>query len=207
MRRRVPLALLALLAGLLGAGPAASQGAPASCPGAAFVIPTTGTVGWSYRWPTGGGSLHTGVDLFGARGDPVYAAEGGPVLSADDRRVRVRHAALGVDTYYTHLERVHVRTGQRVARGQLIGEKGDKGADVVHLHFSVTRVPSGAADWTWLDEREIANTVDPSAYLGANVDYRRGATDHGRRTVAERCEAPAPRHRTFVPTGPRRGRA
>jgi murein DD-endopeptidase MepM/ murein hydrolase activator NlpD len=201
------IAVLAVLVGLLPAVRAASQGAAAACPGAAMVIPTDGKVGWSYRWPTGVLGLHTGVDVFGARGDPVYAVEGGPVLSADDRRVRIRHAALAVDSYYTHLDRVHVRSGQRVARGQLIGEKGDKGADgIVHLHFSLTRVPPGAADWLWLDEREIANTVDPSPYLGANVNYATGATDHGRRTIVERCAAPRLDKRSFIPIGPRRSR-
>jgi murein DD-endopeptidase MepM/ murein hydrolase activator NlpD len=205
VRRFLALAGLVVLCLLPGSG--AAQGAPASCPGAALVIPTGGTVGWSYRWPTGGGTLHTGVDLFGARGDPVYAAGAGPVLSADDRRVRIRHGALGIDSYYTHLDRVHVRTGQVVARGQLIGDKGDKGADgIVHLHFSLTRVPAGAASWLWLDERDIANTVDPSAYLGANLNYDTGATDHGRRTVAQRCGSSTLK-RTFIPTGPRRGRA
>ena len=205
MRLRLAV-LVVLLVGLLQSGAAASQGTAAACPGAAMVIPTTGTVGWSYRWPTGSLGLHTGIDVFGARGDPVYAAEAGSVLSSDDRRVRIRHAALGVDSYYTHLDRVHVRSGQRVARGQLIGEKGDKGADgLVHLHFSLTRVPAGAADWLWLDEREIGNTVDPSPYLGANLNYATGATDHGRRSVLERCGG-ASLKRSFIPTGPRRGR-
>lgn len=203
VRRIVALAALAALATLSEPDPGAAQGTPFACPGAAFVVPTSGVVGWSYRWPTGGGTLHTGVDVFGARGDAIYAAEAGPVLSADDRRVRIRHAALGVDTYYTHLERVYVRTGDRVARGQLIGEKGDKGADLVQLHFSVTRVPSGAADWLWLDEREIANTLDPSPYLGANVDYDAGATDHGRRTIAERCGKSTGLRRTYLPLDPR----
>jgi murein DD-endopeptidase MepM/ murein hydrolase activator NlpD len=143
--------------------------------------------------------------MFGARGDPIYAAAAGPVLAVDDRRVRIRHAGLGVDTYYTHLDRVHVRVGQQVARGQLIGAKGDRGADLVHLHFSVTRVPPGAADWLWLDERYIENTVDPSSYLRANVNYQTGATDHGRRTVQARCEILVVQ-RTFLPVEPRRAR-
>lgn len=202
MRRLAALALLALVSTV---GAVSAQGTPTACPGASFVAPTTGTVGWSYRWPTGGGALHTGIDLFGARGDPIYAAAAGPVLAVDDRRVRIRHAALGVDTYYTHLERVHVRAGQSVARGQLIGEKGDRGADVVLLHFSVTRVPSGAASWTWLDERYIENTVDPSPFLRANVNYVTGATDHGRRTVMDRCVTVMTR-RTFLPLEPGRAR-
>ena len=85
---------------------------------------------------------HHGVDLAGAPGDPVRAANDGRVLLARDcyasgKSVVVHHGA-GVFSVYFHLSRMEVRPGDAVRRGQLVGRVGRTGrATGPHLHFGV----------------------------------------------------------------------
>ncbi|MCW5734452.1 MAG: M23 family metallopeptidase [Enhydrobacter sp.] len=88
--------------------------------------------------------MHEGVDFAVPQGTPVYAASEGVVTGA--RRnggygnwVRVDHGD-GVETAYGHLLRFapNIKTGARVARGQLIGLSGNTGRSTgPHLHFEV----------------------------------------------------------------------
>jgi murein DD-endopeptidase MepM/ murein hydrolase activator NlpD len=80
--------------------------------------------------------------------DPVYAAGNGIVTLARDFRrawgnvVVVRHAFMEegqvkyADSLYAHLDRILVREGQQVARGQQVGMIGNcHGLYPAHLHF------------------------------------------------------------------------
>ena len=82
--------------------------------------------------------------------DPVYAAGNGIVTIARDflrawgNVVVVRHAFMEegqikyADSLYAHLDRILVREGQQVARGQQIGTIGNAhGLYPPHLHFEV----------------------------------------------------------------------
>lgn len=99
---------------------------------------------------------HLGEDWVGQGGsgtdfrDPVYAIGTGVVMLARDFRrswgnvIVVRHAFMEegqvkyADSLYGHLDRVLVREGQRVARGQQIGTIGNAhGLYAPHLHFEV----------------------------------------------------------------------
>jgi murein DD-endopeptidase MepM/ murein hydrolase activator NlpD len=99
---------------------------------------------------------HLGEDWVGQRGsgtdfrDPVYVIGNGVVTLARDFRrswgnvIVVRHAFLEegqvkyADSLYGHLDRILVREGQRVARGQQIGTIGNAhGLYAPHLHFEV----------------------------------------------------------------------
>jgi len=83
---------------------------------------------------------HTGVDYSADPGTPVVAANAGRVALVAEYffpgRLIVLDHGLGLFTLYFHLERVDVRDGERVERGQPIGAVGASGrATGPHLHF------------------------------------------------------------------------
>jgi murein DD-endopeptidase MepM/ murein hydrolase activator NlpD len=86
------------------------------------------------------GSKHQGVDVAGARGAPVRAANRGVVALVGDFyyggiSVYVCHGA-GLVTAYHHLSRAAVTVGDTVERGQLIGRVGATGRVTgPHLHW------------------------------------------------------------------------
>jgi len=95
------------------------------------------------RDPKGGGRrLHAGVDFAAPRGTPIYATADGVVSSAETeggygRTVRIRHD-FGFETVYAHQSRLRVTAGQRVSRGDHIGDMGSTGRSTgVHLHYEV----------------------------------------------------------------------
>ncbi len=85
---------------------------------------------------------HSGLDLAGATGTPVLSAADGVVTEADDffysgKTIFVDHGQ-GVITMYGHLSKLHVKVGDKVTRGQHIGDVGATGRVTgPHLHFSV----------------------------------------------------------------------
>lgn len=91
--------------------------------------------------------FHTGMDMAAVRGTPVGAAKDGVVAEAGyfggyGNTVVIVHDKK-FKTRYAHLATVHVKKGQWVATGELIGKVGDtgnvrkKGKDASHLHFEV----------------------------------------------------------------------
>ncbi len=98
------------------------------------------TSGYGMRW----GRLHAGTDFAGAHGTPIYATAEGVVVEAGwqggyGRMVTIRHE-FGIETRYAHLSRIRVREGQRVSKGQRIGDMGNTGRSTgTHLHYE-TRV-------------------------------------------------------------------
>ena len=87
-------------------------------------------------------SQHYGLDLAGREGAPVTASNGGEVVLVRDCwasgiTVVVWHGA-GLSTTYLHLSRALVREGERVERGQPVGEVGATGrSSGPHLHWGV----------------------------------------------------------------------
>jgi murein DD-endopeptidase MepM/ murein hydrolase activator NlpD len=85
---------------------------------------------------------HAGLDVAVARGTPVKASARGQVLAVDDyffngRTIFVDHGN-GLITMYCHLERIDVKAGETVRKGQRIGLSGKTGrATGPHLHWSV----------------------------------------------------------------------
>lgn len=86
--------------------------------------------------------FHRGIDLATNRGTPVIAPADGYVVSAGQNGgyglfIAINHV-YGFETYYGHLNKIYVRKGQFVKRGDKIGEVGSTGlATSSHLHYEV----------------------------------------------------------------------
>lgn len=96
--------------------------------------------------PRAGGRMHEGVDIFAARGTPVFSATRGYVLRVGENALGGTYVLAigpgGVRYYYAHLERVAsgIRAGAAVTTDTVIGYVGNSGnAETTspHLHFGV----------------------------------------------------------------------
>jgi murein DD-endopeptidase MepM/ murein hydrolase activator NlpD len=91
---------------------------------------------------TGGRRMHKGVDFAAPNGTPLYATADGVVTHAGwssgyGRLVKIQHE-FGIETRYAHQSKIRVKVGQRVSRGQRIGDMGASGRVTgVHLHYEV----------------------------------------------------------------------
>jgi murein DD-endopeptidase MepM/ murein hydrolase activator NlpD len=119
---------------------------------AAFKLPFAMPVKDRFRWTSGfgyrrdpkgaGTRMHEGTDMAGSYGTPIYATADGVVTHAGwdsgyGRQVTIRHD-FGVETLYAHLSQVSVDVGQRVSRGERIGDMGNSGRSTgTHLHYEV----------------------------------------------------------------------
>jgi murein DD-endopeptidase MepM/ murein hydrolase activator NlpD len=87
-------------------------------------------------------SPHKGMDIAAPEGTPIRLPAAGTVLHVGDfffsgNVVYVDHG-LGVVTLYAHLSEIHVRAGQRLEKGEVIGSVGMTGRVTgPHLHWSV----------------------------------------------------------------------
>jgi murein DD-endopeptidase MepM/ murein hydrolase activator NlpD len=91
---------------------------------------------------TGRSDYHSGLDIAGERGQPVYATAAGTVRAAGyegayGNLVEIDHG-FGLETRYGHLQRFLVRPGAKVERGDTIGLIGGTGRTTgYHLHYEV----------------------------------------------------------------------
>jgi murein DD-endopeptidase MepM/ murein hydrolase activator NlpD len=95
------------------------------------------------RDPKGAGTrMHKGTDFAASLGTPIYATAEGVVTEAGwhsgfGRMVKIRHS-FGYETVYAHMSKLRVKEGQRVSRGDRIGDMGSTGRSTgVHLHYEV----------------------------------------------------------------------
>ncbi len=115
-----------------------------------FSFPVLGsyrhTSGFGYRRDpiNGGRRLHAGTDFAGSRGTAIVAGGSGTVIFAGRQSgyglmVEIRHSH-GYTTRYAHLSRIRVSEGERVSRGERIGDMGNTGRSTgTHLHYEVRR--------------------------------------------------------------------
>lgn len=92
---------------------------------------------------TGKKALHAGIDIGAPSGTEVRSpASGKVVVAAYDGRmgkfIRIDHG-YGIETTYGHLSKIHVKYGDKVHRGDLIGLVGSTGkfSTGPHLHYQV----------------------------------------------------------------------
>jgi len=89
------------------------------------------------------GSPHGGVDLPGATGTPVHAAQRGRVVLAEElffagNTVVVDHG-LGIYTFYGHLSEIDAKVGDDLEAGTVLGKVGATGRVTgPHLHWGLT---------------------------------------------------------------------
>jgi murein DD-endopeptidase MepM/ murein hydrolase activator NlpD len=93
----------------------------------------------------GGIHFHSGIDIPGSRGEEVIATADGKVEYKSLRNpiygkiIIVKHK-YDFQTYYAHLDKITVRNGQEVKRGDVLGYMGDTGKSLgVHLHYEIRR--------------------------------------------------------------------
>ncbi|HKL70400.1 M23 family metallopeptidase [Salibaculum sp.] len=114
------------------------------------------TSGYGMRW----GRMHNGTDFAAPVGTPIYAPAEGVVTFAGwssgyGRMVKIRHA-FGIETRYAHQSRIRVEEGQRVSRGDHIGDIGNSGRSTgPHLHYEI---------------RQSGSAVNPMTYIRAGQD-------------------------------------
>ncbi len=170
------------------------------CPGAPFVLPTDGFIGYLWLDTFKIGHRHEGIDIFGGSQidqTPVVAAYPGYLTRLPDWKstviVRIPDDPLSpgrqIWTYYTHMadpqgnsfisDQFPAGTAEvYVEAGTLLGRQGNYSGDPaspvgVHLHFSIVK---DNGQGKFLNELDAANTLDPSPYLGLplNANTNRG---------------------------------
>ena len=114
------------------------------------------TSGYGRRW----GRMHYGTDFAAPHGTPIYASADGVVVHAGwasgyGRLIKIRHE-FGYETRFGHLSKIRVNVGQKVSRGERIGDMGNTGRSTgTHLHYEI---------------RINGNTINPMKYLEAGHD-------------------------------------
>ncbi len=96
------------------------------------------TSNFGLRW----NRQHQGIDMAGPTGTPIYATADGVVIFAGwssgyGRLIKIQHE-FGIETRYGHLNAIRVEVGQRVSRGDRIGDMGSSGRSTgPHLHYEI----------------------------------------------------------------------
>ncbi|MFN7224530.1 MAG: DUF5930 domain-containing protein [Paracoccaceae bacterium] len=119
---------------------------------AAFKAPFAMPVKGNFRWTSGfggrndplgrGARMHEGTDMAGAYGTPILSTADGVVThsgwsSGYGRLIKIRHE-FGLETRYAHLSAIRVNVGDRVSRGDRIGDMGNSGRSTgTHLHYEI----------------------------------------------------------------------
>jgi murein DD-endopeptidase MepM/ murein hydrolase activator NlpD len=135
---------------------------------------------------------HLGEDWVGQGGsgtdfrDPVYAIGNGVITLARDFRrawgnvIVVRHAFMEdgqvkyADSLYAHLDRILVREGQQIARGQQIGTIGNAhGLYAPHLHFEVHKNLAIGVVHTMFSG-DLSNYYVPSEFIKSHRTLQAG---------------------------------
>jgi|SRR5690625_3139715 len=88
--------------------------------------------------------MHNGIDFSANNGANIYATADGVVSKASNQRgygkiVTIDHG-FGFETRYAHMSKMNVRRGQKVTRGQVIGQVGNTGLSTApHVHYEIRK--------------------------------------------------------------------
>jgi murein DD-endopeptidase MepM/ murein hydrolase activator NlpD len=123
-------------------------------------MPVNSSFRYSSNYGSRWGRMHEGQDMAAPIGTPIYATADGVVRFAGwssgyGRLIKIRHE-FGIETRYGHLNVIRVQVGQKVSRGERIGDMGNSGRSTgPHLHYEV---------------RVGGKSVNPMTYLRAGQD-------------------------------------
>jgi len=107
---------------------------------------------------------HHGTDFGARRGTPLLAVNSGKVSFAGTmggygKVVKIKHSG-GYESLYAHQSRIHVKRGQQVKKGQIIGYVGNTGRSTgSHLHFGLTKNGRWVDPMRVLSQKTIKDTV------------------------------------------------
>ena len=104
--------------------------------------------------------FHQGQDFSVPTGTPIFAPADGVVkrayyIGGFGNHIKLDHAS-GYSTTFAHLSKIFVRHGQKVNRGDIIGETGNTGRSTApHLHYEVhyRGTPKNPADFFFTQSR------------------------------------------------------
>jgi murein DD-endopeptidase MepM/ murein hydrolase activator NlpD len=124
-------------------------------------------------------NFHSGVDFTAAIGTEIYATGNGKVEFAGWRQgygncIIIDHG-FGYKTLYGHNSKNHVRVGQTVVRGEVIGLVGNTGKTVgPHVHYQVwlNNKPDNPAKYFFMDlnPEEYDQMIQLAANRGQVMD-------------------------------------
>jgi len=113
----------------------------------------------------GGAKFHSGIDIAGPRGTDIYVTGDGVVVRVEYNYygygilVDVDHG-FGYTTRYGHLLNASVIVGQRLSRGDKVGELGSSGRSTgPHLHYEVIYRGNAVNPWNF-----FSNDITPEEY-------------------------------------------
>lgn len=147
--------------------------------------------------------FHTGIDISGSKGTPVYATGNGIVVrkgycSGYGNFIEIQHAG-GFRSFYAHLSKAMVNIGDSVGIARQIAYVGSTGiATGSHLHYEIRKSkrylnPTG---WCYLlfemkIRRQNSKVINETSYIyGNSTDYelhREKFTSQGRDKIC--CKA------------------
>ncbi len=165
------------------AEPPAAASHPPAAPGATAAVtpPPAAHRGGTFLWPVRGhvlenygagpdGTHNDGINIAAPRGAPVQAADAGTVAYAGNELrgygnlILIKHSN-GWISAYAHCDLILVKTGQKVARGQVIARVGSTGnVSAPQLHFELRRgkQPVDPRDYLTPLPRAAAGEAHPS---------------------------------------------
>ncbi len=134
------------------------------CPGPGIRI--TSPFGYRLHPIAGYVIFHSGTDIAGPKGTPIYAAADGTVTEVKHNYhgygnvVYIDHG-FGYSTRYGHLLAANVEPGQQVKRGDQIGTMGRSGrATGPHLHYEVLYKTRQVNPWNFFEK-----SIPPKLYM------------------------------------------
>lgn len=134
--------------------------------------PYTITTYYQYRW----GKFHAAIDIYVGFGSAIYAANNGTVYEAKGGCVRgdikcnggrgnyiiINHNIGGYYTQYMHLNKITVKPGETVKRGQKIATMGNTGYCVPTPAYGSNSYKGTHLDFgVWIGVPYVGHTINP----------------------------------------------